>query len=141
MDSLGVNLPALIVLGISIVIGLLMVVVFGYTSDQKAIHTAKDHLKAHLLELRLFQDQIGVVTKAYGRILLATGRYLRLAFKPLLIVIVPLTLLMVQIDRYLGMTPIGSEHAFLVKAQVADSALNDVSIQLPYGLKATAPPV
>ena len=141
MASLGVNLPALIVLGFSIVIGLLMVVVFGYTSDQKAIHTAKDHLKAHLLALRLFQDQIGVVIRAYGRILLATGRYLRLAFKPLLIVIVPLTLLIVQIDRYLGMTPIEGGRAFLVKARVAESALNDVSIQLPDGLSATAPPV
>ncbi len=141
MASLGVNLPALIVLGISIVIGLLMVVVFGYTSDQKAIHTAKDHLKAHLLALRLFQDQISVVLRAYGRILLATGRYLRLAFKPLLIVIVPLTLLIVQIDRYLGVTPIETGRAFLVKARVAESALNDVTIQLPDGLKATAPAV
>ena len=68
MGSLGVNVPALIVVGISIVIGLLMVVVFGYTSDQKAIHVAKDHLKAHLLALRLFQDQIGVVIRSYGRI-------------------------------------------------------------------------
>lgn len=141
MGSLGVNLPALLVVGISIVIGLLMVVVFGYASDQRAIHTAKDHLKAHLLALRLFQDQIGVVLRAYGRILLATGRYLRLAFKPLLIVIVPLTLLIVQIDRYLGMTPLESGRAFLVKARVAESALNDVSIQLPEGLAATAPAV
>lgn len=141
MGSLGVNLPALLVVGISIVIGLLMVVVFGYASDQRAIHTAKDHLKAHLLALRLFQDQIGVVLRAYGRILLATGRYLRLAFKPLLIVIVPLTLLIVQIDRYLGMTPLETGRAFLVKARVAESALNDVSIQLPEGLAATAPAV
>jgi len=141
MASLGVNLPALIVLGISVIIGLLMVVVFGYTSDQKAIHAAKDRLKAHLLALRLFQDQIGVVIRAYGRILLATGRYLRLAFKPLLIVIVPLTLLIVQIDRYLGMAPIETGHAFLVKALVAESMLNDVTIQLPDGLAATAPAV
>src|SRR6267154_1643318 len=101
MGSLGVNVPALLVLGISVVIGLLMVVVFRYTSDQKAIHIAKDHLKAHLLALRLFQDQIPVVMHSYGRIFLGTGRYLRLAFMPLLVVIVPLTFLMVQIDRYL----------------------------------------
>ena len=54
MASLGFNLPALIVVGISLVIGLLMVVVFRYTSDQKAIHIAKDHLKAHLLALAAF---------------------------------------------------------------------------------------
>lgn len=141
MGSLGVNTPALIVLGISVVIGLLMVLVFGYTSDQKAIHVAKDHLKAHLLALRLFQDQITVVLRAYGRILLATCRYLRLAFKPLLFVIVPLTILIVQLDRYLGMTPIEAGHPFVVKAKVAESILNDATLALPDGLEATAPAV
>ena len=46
------------VLAISIVIGFLMVIVFRYTSDQKAIGRAKDQLKAHLLAVRLFQDQL-----------------------------------------------------------------------------------
>ncbi len=142
MGSLGINLPALIVVGISVVIGLAMVVVFRYTSDQQAIHVAKDHLKAHLLALRLFQDQIPVVLRSYGRIVLATGRYLRLAFMPLLFVIVPLTLLMVQIDRYLGFTPLEAGHSFLLTARVSDaSALNETSLQLPDGLVSTAPPV
>jgi hypothetical protein len=142
MGSFGVNIPALIVLGISLVIGLLMVVVFRYTSDQKAIHVAKDHLKAHLLALRLFQDQIPVVLRSYARILLATGRYLRLAFMPLLFVIVPLTLVIVQLDRYLGSTPLEPGHAFLIKAKMADAAgLNAALLQLPEGLVSTAPAV
>jgi len=142
MGSLGVNLPALIVVGISLVIGLLMVVLFRYTSDQDAIRIAKDHLKAHLLALRLFQDQIPVVIRSYGRIVLATGRYLRLAFMPLLVVIVPLTFLIVQIDRYLGSFPIKAGESFLVSARVTDAAaFNDASLQLPDGLVATAPAV
>src|ERR1700687_6507311 len=106
MASLGINLPALIVLVISLVIGLVMVIVFAYTFDQKAIHIAKDHLKAHLLALRLFQDQIQVVLRSYGRIVLATGSYLRLGFNPLLFVIVPITFLIVQLARYLGSVPV-----------------------------------
>lgn len=141
MASLGINLPSIIVVFISLVIGLLMVIVFGYTSDQKAIHVAKDQLKAHLLALRLFQDQIGVVLQSYGHIVLATGTYLRLAFKPLLFVIVPITLLIVQVDRYLGLTPVQTGQPFLVKAHLASGALNDVSLQLPDGFSATAPAV
>jgi hypothetical protein len=142
MASLGFNLPALIVVGISIVIGLLMVVVFRYTSDQKAIHIAKDHLKAHLLALRLFQDQIPVVIRSYGRILLATGRYLRLAFMPVLLVSVPLILLLAQIDRYVGSVPLEPGHPFLVSAHVTDAAaLSDASLELPAGLVSTAPAV
>jgi hypothetical protein len=142
MRSLGVNLPAALVVGISLVIGLAMVIVFGHTSDQKAIHIAKDRLKAHLLALRLFQDQIHVVLHSYGRIVIATGHYLRLAFKPLLLVIVPMTFLMVQLDRYLGSVPLPAGQPFLVKVRMdSPDTLMDASLQLPDGLVATAPAV
>lgn len=136
------NVPSGIVVGISLVIGLVMVIVFGYTSDQKAIHSAKDQLKAHLLALRLFQDQIQVVLRSYGRIVLATGRYLRLAFKPLLFVIVPMTFLIVQLDRYLGSVPLSTGQSFLVKARMDDAdSLNQASLRLPDGLTGTSPAV
>jgi len=119
-----------------------MVVVFRYTSDQKAIRIAKDQLKAHLLAVRLFQDQLPVVLSSYGRILQGTGRYLRLAFRPLLFVALPLTLLIVQLDRYLGVTPLSTGRPFLIKARAIDSeALNTIDLDLPAALQQTAPAV
>lgn len=142
MGSIGVNVPTAIVVGVSLAIGLVMVIVFAYTSDQRAIRIAKDQLKAHLLALRLFQDQIQVVLRSYGRIVLATGKYLRLAFKPLLFVIVPMTFLIVQLDRYLGSVPLSTGQSFLVKARMDDpDSLIEASLQLPDGLTATAPAV
>ena len=136
------NLPSILVLLISLVIGLLMVVLFRYTSDQKAIRVAKDQLKAHLLAVRLFQDQLPVVLSSYGRIVKGTGRYLQLAFKPLLLVIIPLTLLIVQLDRYLGSMPLKSGEAFLVKVRSASpDAMDSLSLQLPPQIVTTAPPV
>src|SRR5438309_11948725 len=139
---LGVESPTVVVVLLSLVISLLMVVVFRYTSDQKAIRVAKDHLKAHLLAVRLFQDQLPVVLSSYGRILISTGRYLRLAFKPLLFVILPLTFLIVQLDRYLGWAPLPSGQAFLVKVRTTGpEALNEASLLLPSEMKMTAPAV
>ena len=136
------QLPLVLVVVSSVVVGLLMVVVFRYTSDQKAIHTAKDHLKAHLLAVRLFPDQLSVVLSSYGRILGGTGRYLRLAFKPLLLVIVPLILLIAQLDRYLGSLPLQPGQAFLVKVRTANAdTLNEVLLQLPPEMTITAPVV
>jgi hypothetical protein len=136
------NTPLLLVLVISIVIGLLMVVVFRYTSDQKAIGRAKDRLKAHLLAVRLFQDQLPVVMRAYGKILRGTGSYLRLAFTPFLIAILPITFLIVQLDRYFGWMPLETAQTFLVEAQVDDpAALNEASLQLPPELSGSAPAV
>jgi len=134
--------PLAIVIVVSLVVGLLMVVLFGYTSDQKAIGIAKDQLKAHLLAVRLYRDQIPVVMGSYGKILRGTGRYLKLAFKPLLYVIIPITLLMVQIDRYLGATPIPSNAPFLLTVHTTGGdALNDVTLDLPPEITMTAPPV
>lgn len=133
--------PLSIVIILSVVIGLLMIVLFGYTSDQKAIGIAKDQLKAHLLAVRLYRDQLHVVMGSYGKVLRGTGRYLKLAFKPLLYVIIPITLLIVQLDRYLGLTAIQTDTPFLLTARVNPDALDTVSIDLPEGLTASAPPV
>lgn len=136
------NTPLLLVLGISIVIGLLMVIVFRYASDQKAIGRAKDRLKAHLLAVRLFQDQLPVVMRAYARILRGTGSYLRLAFTPFLIAILPITFLIVQLDQYFGWMPLLPAQTFLVEARVEDpAALNEASLQLPPELSSSAPAV
>ncbi len=143
------TLPLAIVIALSIVIGLVMVVLFGYTSDQKAIGVAKDRLKAHLLAVRLYRDQIPVVMGSYGKILRGTGVYLKLAFKPLLYVIIPITLLMVQIDRYLGSSPIATNAPFLFTVHFAppagqtnaESELSNATIELPQEITMTAPPV
>jgi uncharacterized membrane protein (DUF106 family) len=134
--------PLAIVIVVSLVVGLLMVVLFGYTSDQKAIGIAKDQLKAHLLAVRLYRDQIPVVMGSYGKILRGTGRYLKLAFKPLLYVIIPITLLIVQIDRYLGATPIPPNTPFLLTVHTTGGdALNDATLGLPLEITMSAPPV
>jgi uncharacterized membrane protein (DUF106 family) len=147
--------PLAIVIVVSLVIGLVMVVLFGYTSDQKAIGIAKDQLKAHLLAVRLYRDQIPVVMGSYGKILRGTGRYLKLAFMPLLYVIIPITVLMVQIDRYLGQTPLAPNSPFLLTVHMSgppsnvqaagdstqNGTLSDVALDLPSEITMTAPPV
>jgi hypothetical protein len=132
--------PVLLVVTASLAIGMIMVVLFRYTSNQEAIAKAKDRLKAHLLALRLFQDQIPVVLRSYGRILGAIADYLRLSLKSLVIAAVPLTILAAQLECYLGFRGLEAGQTFLVKARVADpAALNGVSLELPEGLRATAP--
>jgi uncharacterized membrane protein (DUF106 family) len=134
--------PLAIVVVVSLVVGLVMVVLFGYTSDQKAIKVAKDQLKAHLLAVRLFRDQLQVVAGSYAKILRGTGRYLRLAFMPLVYVIIPITFLIVQLDRYLGSTAMATNTPFLltVRADGAE-AMDAISLDLPAEIAMTAPAV
>lgn len=127
---------------LSVITGFVMIVLFGYLSDQKAVRVTKDQLRAQLLAVRLFQDQPQVVVRAYGRILTGTGRYLRVSFKPLAIVIIPLTLMLVHFDRYLGSLPFQPNQPILLKAQLAGSGdLDGVALRLPPGLSESAPAV
>jgi uncharacterized membrane protein (DUF106 family) len=83
---------------------------------------------------------------SYGKILRGTGRYLKLAFKPLLYVIIPITLLMVQIDRYLGQMPIPANTPFLLTVHFASQTSStaapvEATLDLPPEITMTAPPV
>lgn len=134
--------PLAIVVVVSLVVGLAMVVLFGYTSDQKAIKIAKDQLKAHLLAVRLFRDQLPVVAGSYAKILRGTARYLRLEFMPLVYVIIPITLLIVQLDRCLGATAIQAGTPFLVTVRTDGAeSMNALALDLPAEIAMTAPAV
>jgi hypothetical protein len=73
-------------------------IVFRYTSDQEGIEAAKDRIKAHLLELRLYKDDLLVTLRAQGKILRYNGTYLRHALVPMAVMIVPFVLMIIQIE-------------------------------------------
>ena len=130
------------VVAVSLVTGLVMIVLFRYTSDQRAVKRAREQLQAQLLAVRLFQDQLDVVMHSYGRILRGTGHYLRVAFRPLLFVVLPMVLLMVQMDHWFGLEPLQAGQPFLVKVQMAKpDGMDGVELRVPDGLKTTAPAV
>ena len=142
MTDASPYLPLIVVVCASLVMGLVTVLAFHYLSDRVKLHRAKELLGAHLLALRLFQDQIPVVVRSYGLILLATARYLRVVLRPVLITALPLVLIFSQMDRFLGSVPVKTGETFLVKAKMASpDAVGSASLQLPQGLSASAPPV
>jgi len=127
---------------ISCLMSLLMVVVFRYASNQQALQRAKERMQAHLLEVRLFQDQLGVALRAYGRILRWTLIYLKHTLRPLALLFVPLVLILVQLDLRLGRGAPRPGEFFLLKAGLADAAgIEQVSLRVPEGLSLTAPPL
>ncbi len=134
--------PLLLVLALSVAVAVIMLLFFGRFSNQKKLKRAKARLQAHLLAVRLFQDQLRVVLQSYPRILLGIGSYLRYALKPAALLFLPLVALTVVLDPYFGYQPLTANHNFLVTAQVdKPQALDSVSLELPPGLRETAPAV
>lgn len=99
----------------SLLTALLMLFVFRLTSNQAGIRGAKNRIKAHLLELRLYKDNMSVTLRAQGQILLQNLRYIGYNAKPLLVMIVPLVLILAQLNLWFGAAPLRPGEATLVK--------------------------
>ncbi|MBN1271786.1 MAG: hypothetical protein JXB26_05890 [Candidatus Aminicenantes bacterium] len=87
---------------ISLLTAALMLIVFRLTSNQKGIKRVKNLIKAHLLEIRLYKGNMSVSFKAQGKILLTNLKYISYTLKPLLIMIVPLVLILIQLNLWFG---------------------------------------
>jgi len=107
---------------VSLVTSFLMLEVFKLTSNQGGIRKAKNAIKAHLLELRLFKDNMRVSLRAQGRILRANARYIACNAKPMLVMILPLVFILAQLNLWFGVSALKPGEATLVKVKLAKTA-------------------
>lgn len=99
---------------ISAIAGLFFLIVFKYTSNQKAIARVKDDMKAQMLAIKLFKDSISVTLKAQGRLFKGACLLLVHAFVPMLVMILPMFLLLAQMALWYQYRPLlPQEHAVL----------------------------
>lgn len=86
---------------ISAVTGVVLLIGFRATSRPKAIRAAKRKVQAHLLAVRIFRDDLGVVLRAQARLFPALGRYIGNMVVPFLVLLVPFAILFGHLDaRY-----------------------------------------
>lgn len=92
----------------------LALVVYRYASDQAGIRRTKDMLKAYLLEVRLFRDDLPVTLRAQGQILKYSVLYARYALLPLAIMIVPIALILIQVESRYAFRPLEPDESTIV---------------------------
>jgi hypothetical protein len=117
---------------VACVTGVLLLAMFKYTSNQRAVKRARDSIKANLLALKLFKDSTSTVFKAQGGILLGAGRLFLLSLVPMLVMAVPVILLMSQLGLWYQARPlgIGEETVLAVRmAGDAEAAWPNVSLE------------
>src|SRR5262245_14085448 len=93
---------------VSLVTAVVVMLVFRATSDQQRIADVKRRIAAALFEIRLFNDDLPAVFRAQGELLRHNATYLRLSLVPMLWMIVPIALLVAQLEfryGYTGLTP------------------------------------
>jgi hypothetical protein len=110
-------------------------------SDQSALKLAKNRIRAHLYELRLFGDDPVLTLRAQGRLLLWNLRYARLTFAPAAVVAIPAVLIASQLEALLGSSPLGPGDTATLTAQFAATVDSTPELVATQGFTVESPPV
>ncbi len=106
---------------ISLLTGLLMLFIYKFTSNQEGIKNIKNKIKAHLLELRLFKDSLSISLKAQGNILRANFKYIGYSLKPLLVMIIPVLLILIQLDFWFGYDSFDPKQKTILRVELMEN--------------------
>ncbi|MCK4658522.1 MAG: hypothetical protein KAV82_03280 [Phycisphaerae bacterium] len=117
---------------ISAVIGVAALVVVKYTSNQAAIARIKDSIKANMLSIKLFKDNLRVMFVAQKRVIWAAlclqGRML----PPLLVMFIPFVLIAAQMGMRYQWRPLEIGEQVVLTAMLADDAeRSDFDLEIP----------
>ena len=128
---------------ISAVAGVVILVAFGYLSNQAAIVRAKDDIKAHLLALKLFKDELRVTFASQFRLLWAIGRLQRHMLLPILILLLPMVLVLAQMGVRYQWRPlhVGEQTVIRMKLKGPFGEGADIKVTANPGLVVEAGPV
>ncbi len=107
---------------ISIAVGLVMLIAFRRLSNQAAIGRAKDDIKANLLALKLFKDDLRVMFLCQGRILWAALRLQRFVLVPVLWMALPMLLLLAQMGVRYQWRPLRPGEQSLIRLRLTAAA-------------------
>ena len=133
---------------VSGVFGVLALWIFKHISWQKGIKATKDRIKGHLIEIRLYQEDLVVVSKAIGKVLYRNFQYLGLNFGPFVPLAIPFALVAAQMVVRYGFEPAPVQHVevgqlegdgLTMEIQGTREAIDDLELVLPEGLTATSP--
>lgn len=98
----------------SLLTGVAMLWVVGKTSNQRAIERSKKRMQAHLLEMRLYRDDLGLLFRAQGRLLADNARYVGHMLRPALFLALPMVVLYAHFDAVYGRRPLQVGEAALL---------------------------
>ena len=134
-------LVGIFLVSLATAIGMLLVI--RASSDQKRIQAAKNGMYAAMLEMRLYNDDLRAILRAQVALLVSNAAYLRASLVPALWLIVPIGLLMAQLDAFYGHTGVAPGQSVLVTAvlrQDADASRDPAaSLATPPGTRVAIP--
>lgn len=129
---------------ISGIMGVVFLMIFKYTSNQRAIGKVKDNVKAQMLAMKLFKDSVPVTLQAQGRAFRGAFLLLFYSIRPMAVMIVPVLLILAQMALWYQAQPlsVGQESIITIELNnIEGSPMPDVSLQTGNALTVLTGPV
>jgi hypothetical protein len=98
--------PVVALVVVSALSGLLMLWVFAKFGDQDRIRRTKERIRGRLLGVRLYQHDVRIVLGLQASILRGILSYFRTSLVPMLILLLPLALILIQLNRHFAYRPL-----------------------------------
>ena len=136
--------PVLGLAVLSALAGVAMLWVFGKTSNQARMKQVKKKVYASLLELRVFADEPAVTWRAQKSLFAANLRYMGLALKPALWMILPMGLLILHLESFYARAPLQVGREAIVTMGMApgwDARAAAPALTAPPSIEVAGPPV
>ena len=132
---------------ISLLVSVGMLIGFRAVSDQDALDAVKRRIYGGVYEIRLYKDDLLTIFAAQFGILRETMTYFRLSMVPMLWMIVPIAILVSQLQFQYGYESLEPGQTALVKVELTEEgaervATTDgagVSLEVPDGLRLETP--
>ncbi len=123
---------------VSLISGVVLLLIYGKISNQKAIKNAKRNIYGCLLESLLFRHDLKLALSSQAKMFGHGLVYFLLAVPPILILMVPCVLILAQLNLRYDVRGLNvGEQAVLSLKLDKKSVLYGVSLQVPDGLRAT----
>lgn len=103
----------------AVLAGALLLLIFKYTSNQTAIKKVRRGIRANLLAVRLFKDNFAVGLRAQGLVIVGAFKLLLLAIVPIIVMLIPVTLLLGQLSLWYQARPIAVDEEIVVTVKLA----------------------
>src|SRR5687767_14064075 len=140
------SLPPIVGLSVvSLVAAIGMLLVYRATSNQQAIASVKRRIHAGIFEIRLFNDDLRAMFGAQFDVLRHNLTYVRLSLTPMVWMLVPLLLLIAQLQFYYGYDGLATGASAIVKVRLTNGASHApgmapaIALDVPPGLRAETP--
>jgi len=132
---------------ISLLASVGMLIAFGRLSDQVGLDRVKRRIQAGIYEIRLYKDDLRAIFGSQFAILKHTGTYFRLSMVPMLWILVPIIILVIQLQFQYGYETVEPGDAVLVIAELseeeagraAETGAADIALEAPEGVRVETP--